>query len=246
MRSRHTTLCYHAISAAWGDPLAVTPEAFEQQMRSLLRRGVRPVDADRALGQEPGTFHVTFDDCYRSITPALALLAELEIPATVFACSALADDGAPLVLPELAGRADGHEAELETLAWDGLAGLVAGGLVEVGSHTVSHAHLPQLDDAALAAELRHSRERIERELGRPCRYVAYPFGESDARVRAAAEAAGYLAGFALAAPPGPPGPFALPRVDVYRATGRLRFRTRTSRLDGPVRAASRALRRGGR
>ena len=48
-------------------------------------------------------------------------------------------------------------------------------------------------------ELTESRERIEAELSRPCRVLAYPYGEHDARCRAAARAAGYEASFGLPA-----------------------------------------------
>lgn len=236
------TLCYHAVSEAWNDPLAVSPDVFAWQVRSLLRRGLRAVDTAGVLAGERGTFHVTFDDAYAGIRPALELLASLRVPATVFACSALAEAGDPLVLAELAGRADGHEDELVTMGWDELAA-VAEGPVEIGSHTVTHAHLPALADAELERELRGSRERIESALGRPCRLVAYPFGEHDARVRSAARAAGYSAGFGLGRRRGERGAFALPRVDVYRGTGSLRFRTRTSSLDAPARTAGALVRR---
>jgi peptidoglycan/xylan/chitin deacetylase (PgdA/CDA1 family) len=107
--------------------------------------------------------------------------------------------------------------------------------VEIGSHTVSHAHLPELSDADLHRELRESREWIADELRRPCRFLAYPFGESDDRVHAAARVAGYEAAFSLR----PKGQSALdrysvPRVDVYRGDGWLRFRLKTSILHEPI------------
>ena len=76
------------------------------------------------------------------------------------------------------------------MTWDELRSVVDRGF-EVGSHTASHPHLPELTDSELDDELRRSKERLEDELERPCHYLAYPFGEQSPRVRAAARAAGY-------------------------------------------------------
>jgi peptidoglycan/xylan/chitin deacetylase (PgdA/CDA1 family) len=67
---------------------------------------------------------------------------------------------------------------------------------EIGSHSVSHDALPTLSDAALAAELRDSKARLEQIAGRPgsVTSIAYPYGLYDARVIAAAKAAGYRSG----------------------------------------------------
>lgn len=238
---RSITLCYHAVSATWEDGLAVTPAAFEQQVRSLLDRGFAPVTAEQALLGEPGTFHVTFDDCFRSIHGALELLRELGVPATVFVCSALADGGQRLAVPEMTGRADGCVDELVTFSWEELREWAEEG-VEIGSHTVTHPHLPRLDGHEAAEELVASRGRIEDVLGRPCRFVAYPYGESDARVRAAAQDAGYQAAFGLAESTKSPDAFAFPRVDIYRGTDKIRFWAKTSRVGSLLRDAAGSLR----
>jgi peptidoglycan/xylan/chitin deacetylase (PgdA/CDA1 family) len=128
------------------------------------------------------------------------------------------------------------------MAFPQLRELAARG-VEIGSHTVTHAHLPQLSDAKLRREMRESRERLEDELGRPCRYLAYPFGEDDARVHAAARDAGYSAAYTLSGPRRPVDLHALPRVDVYRADGRARFAAKVSPLHGPLQAALARARR---
>lgn len=238
---RSITLCYHAVSPTWEDGLAVTPEAFEHQVRSLLARGLTPVSAEQALLGRPATFHVTFDDCYQNIRPALGLLRALDVPATVFACSSLADGGLPFSIPEVVGRADGCEHELDTMTWDELREWAGHG-VEIGSHTVTHPHLPQLAHSDLVAELEESRRRSEDVLGLPCRYIAYPYGESNTQVRAAAKRAGYTAAFGLDEDRRSPDLFAFPRVDIYRGTSAIRFRTKTSRIDGPIRAVGAAMR----
>jgi peptidoglycan/xylan/chitin deacetylase (PgdA/CDA1 family) len=135
------------------------------------------------------------------------------VPITVFVCSGFADrGGAPLLIPELESDDPDDLAGLRTMSWDELRGLEAD--VLIGSHTVSHAHLTRVGEGELGRELGESKRRIEDELGRPCRLLAYPFGEHDGRVRAAAKNAGYEAAFGLQEPRG--DSFASPRVDLYR------------------------------
>ena len=228
-RFQPLVLCYHAVSESWPHLLAVTPQAFDRQLRSLLRRGYRPVTAAEAVSGQGRVFHVTFDDAYTSVASALPTLARLGVPATVFACPSYADDGRPLAVPELADEAAAYPAELATMTWDELHDLLDRN-VEIGSHTVSHAHLTQLGDAELHRELRESRERLEAELGRRCRFIAYPYGDDDERVHEAARAAGYEAGFAAPGRLVPPSVFALPRVGVWREDGMLRFTLKTTGL----------------
>jgi peptidoglycan/xylan/chitin deacetylase (PgdA/CDA1 family) len=209
--------------------MAVRPAEFEAQIKALLRKRYRPASIEEVLGGRRLGLHVTFDDAFRSAVPALDILERIGVPATVFACTGYADDGAALLIPELASRTNGRPEVLLTMQWESLAQL-ADRDVEIGSHTVSHAHLTRLSDQELRDELCRSREQIEERLGRKCRYLAYPFGESDARVRTAARAAGYEAAFSLR--PGPPEDslFGWPRVDVYRRDGRIRFALKASRF----------------
>ncbi len=234
-------LCYHSVSNDWDDELAVTERAFEWQLTAMLRRRFRPVAAETAIAGGGHLFHVTFDDAYRDIAGALDKLERLRVPATVFAATSFADGGRPLAVPELLNEIAAHSDRLATMDWDELRDLVARGF-EIGSHTVSHPHLPRLSDAELDAELLDSRLRCEDELGAPCRYLAYPYGEHDERVRAAARRAGYTAAFALHEPGPQDDPFALPRVDLYRGDSRLTATVKTSSARRPAYALAHRLR----
>ncbi len=114
------------------------------------------------------------------------------------------------------------------MIWQELRDLAAKG-VEIGSHTHSHPHLTELSDAELKRELVDSRKRIEDELGRPCAYLAYPFGEHNARVRAAARSAGYSAAFAQASDMHIRDPYAVDRVSIYRRDSLRRMAFKMSR-----------------
>jgi peptidoglycan/xylan/chitin deacetylase (PgdA/CDA1 family) len=238
---RSLILCYHAASSEWDHALSLPPSDLENQVASLLRRGFRAGSvADALAGRR--VLHVTFDDAFRSLMNVLPALERLDVPVTMFACSDYAEDGRPLDVPELEQHARAQPAELATMTWDTLRELSDRG-VEIGSHTLSHPHLTSLTDVELARELRDSRERVAAELRRDCRYLAYPYGEYDARVGAAAEAAGYDAAFALAAPEGPEmNRYAVPRVGIYRGDGPARMALKTI---GPIRRTARLLRRTG-
>ncbi len=246
-RSGPLVLCYHAVSETWEHALSVRPAAFERQLRSLAWRGYRGVSASDALTAGGRAVHVTFDDAYKSVANALPVLEQLGLPATVFACAGYADTGRPLAVPELAGEAAAHPDELATMDWDELRALAERG-VEVGSHTVSHPHLPRLSDAEIDSELRESRTQIEDELGRPCRVMAYPYGEHDARVRAGAQRAGYDVAHSLASqtPRKEGGPFAVRRIDLYRGDGVVVTTLKTSILRNPAESALGFVRRRGR
>src|SRR5205085_9051635 len=80
-------LCYHAVSPTWGASLSVTPDEFESQLRTLLRRGWRGATFRDAVLRPPWprTLAVTFDDAFLSVLElAHPILARLGLPATVF------------------------------------------------------------------------------------------------------------------------------------------------------------------
>lgn len=242
-------LCYHAVSDRWPDPLAVPVRVFRDQLRALLSRGFRPVSAWESVTMTGKLFHVTFDDAYLNVLAVVPLLEQYRVPATVFVCSDFAAAGAPLLIPELTARARGFESDLVTMTWDTLRAIGERGC-EIGAHSASHAHLSTLSDAELASELSLPRERIGDEIGRECAFLAYPFGEHDARVRQAAKAAGYAAAFGLRPIRQVAGDrHAVPRVDIYRGDGKLRFRLKTSRTNdviSPSLDLVRRVRHGGR
>jgi peptidoglycan/xylan/chitin deacetylase (PgdA/CDA1 family) len=208
-------LCYHAVTDDWPHALATGIDALEARLAGMLGRGFEPATAEEVVTRRGRLLHVTFDDAFASLERALPVLERLSLPATVFVCSGYAADGRPLDVTELATEVQQYPDELRTMDWDALRGLVERG-IEIGSHTVSHPHLPLLGDVEVQRELRESRKRIEDELGRPCRFLAYPFGDEDARIRAASAAAGYEAAFGLPGREDWTDRHALPRVGVYR------------------------------
>ena len=222
-------LAYHAFSERWPSQLAISPGRLREQLELLLRRGyVGATFADVVRGEVGAkTVAVTFDDGFRSVHRyARPVLSELGLPATVFVPTGPMG-GPPMRWPGLyEWIGTPYEEELAPLSWDELRQLRDAGW-EVASHTVSHPRLIRLSDAALASELSESRQHCAREMGRPCESLAYPYGEHDQRVRAAARDAGY-AGAASIDRPGPPNPFSWPRIGIYPPDDGLRFRLKAS------------------
>jgi peptidoglycan/xylan/chitin deacetylase (PgdA/CDA1 family) len=220
-------LCYHALSDNWDVSLAVTTSQFRDQLELLVERGYRGVTFYEAVTSKPSerSVAVTFDDGFASVLErAFPIVSSLGLVGTVFVVTDFVEAEQPFDWFETTTP---DQTEVRGLSWSDLGQLVDAGW-EIGSHTRTHPRLPQLDDEALAAELRGSREACARSLGRPCRSLAYPFGDVDDRVLAATRAAGYEAAAAL--PVGVPGPSALqwPRTGVYRTDSLRRFRLKTS------------------
>jgi peptidoglycan/xylan/chitin deacetylase (PgdA/CDA1 family) len=225
-RLQPLVVCYHAISDTWRDPLAVSLDDFERQLSAVLARGYRPVGAAEAAAARGKLVHITFDDAFQSVAKALPVLERHRIPATVFACPGFAGERT-FAIPELAAQVPENSEHLATMGWPELRELVDRGF-EVGSHTFTHPHLPTLDDHELRRELRESRERLEDELSVPCRFLAYPYGEEDERVRAAARATSYAGAFSLPGNQAGGDLYAIPRVGIWRTDGTFRVTLKTS------------------
>lgn len=239
-------LCYHGISASWPASTTVKPGDFESQLTEFTRRGYRGATFSEALTAPPfeRTLVVTFDDAHRSVFELAApAMARLGIPGTVYVPTDYAGTDRPMGwdgYDEWLGTE--HEPELLCMDWEQLRALAADGW-EIGSHTCSHPHLSQLDEAAIAKQLSDSRSVCEERMGVRCSSIAYPYSDYDDRVVRAAGEAGYR--FACTVPRGPESPLPLqwPRVGVYWGEGarRIATRARTRRL-GPSASAQAALR----
>jgi peptidoglycan/xylan/chitin deacetylase (PgdA/CDA1 family) len=98
---------------------------------------------------------------------------------------------------------------------------------EIGFHTRRHDFLPPLDDDALARAMRDGRRELAEASGTEPVAIAYPHGGGDARVAAAARAAGFRLGFTTSEQAVWPDsePFLLGRLQPsLRSTGDLALR----------------------
>lgn len=234
-------LAYHAVSPTWKAALSITPDALERQLSLLLRRGWRPATFTEAIlaPAHQRTLAVTFDDAFASVrTRAEPILAALGVRATVFAPTAFMSHPQFLAWPGIDHwQRTPDKDELLSMDWDALGALMERGW-EIGSHTCTHPHLTDLDDAVLREELEASRRECSERLNAPCRALAYPYGDVDDRVVELAREAGYEAGACLSSEVVNKSPLRWPRVGVYHADeSRARFWLKATGILGRVRGS---------
>lgn len=254
--ARATFLCWHSVAPEGPRFLTVSAELFERQLALLQRRGFRSGDlgalADAGAGRlSHPTVFLTFDDGFLdNHETAMPLLRRYGFGAFVFVLPPLVESGAAFEWEEVAADRRRHPQTMRSVTWPMLEQMAAAGF-EVGSHTLSHAHLPRLDDDALREELWRSRAAIVERLG-ACETLAYPFGEWSGRVAAAARECGYRFAFSLPTERGQrrATPHSIPRINVDYRDDERRFGLKLSALGkrallSPALTAARRRVRGG-
>lgn len=173
----------------------ISTDEFRRQLDALTIHGYSVISLldlhDYLQGLIPSipsrSVVITADDGWRSAKSFMqAELKRRGHPFTVF------------VYPRVVER---HFRHPFNLTWKEIEDLSREG-VDIQSHSFSHPSLnrarhPEMEDAQyaswLAEEMCQSRELIQSHTGREVRFLAYPFGDYDDSVIAAAKAAGYVA-----------------------------------------------------
>ncbi|MCW5936005.1 MAG: polysaccharide deacetylase family protein [Fimbriimonadaceae bacterium] len=170
----------------------VAPRKFEAQVKTLRRLGLSSVSVAglvRALstGASLGKYIcLTFDDGYQDfLDHAAPILERHGMRGTIFAVAGLL------------GKTNEWDAQLgdspePLLDGPSLSNLAKAGH-EVGSHSMTHARLTELDPAALNHEVSEAKARLEAVLGQKADIFCYPYGANDETVRGAVANAGYTA-----------------------------------------------------
>jgi peptidoglycan/xylan/chitin deacetylase (PgdA/CDA1 family) len=175
-RGRLTVLDYHQVNDPADDFSTVSTAAFRRQMQ-FLKDHYRVVPLSEAVtclgavGQPERLVAITFDDGYAdNARVAAPILRSLGLPACFFVSTEMIGGNRPFPHDVIQGRV----AQLH-MTWDDLRRLVAEGF-EIGSHTCTHADMGAISLQEAERELRASRDRLERELNRPIRLFAFPYG----------------------------------------------------------------------
>jgi peptidoglycan/xylan/chitin deacetylase (PgdA/CDA1 family) len=189
--------------------LTVHPADFARQMRWLRSHGYQTVTQRELfgallrgwpLGRRP--IMITFDDGYRdAFYRAAPVLSRLGMRGTAYVITDRIANGDP-----------------DFLSWGLLRALERQG-IEIGSHSVSHRDLTQLSGCETLRELAESRRTLERGLGHPVQWFAYPFGAYDERVERLARRAGYVLAVTTETGTAQTQPLALRRLRVLDSTG---------------------------
>jgi peptidoglycan/xylan/chitin deacetylase (PgdA/CDA1 family) len=162
--------------------LTVEPRDFAAQMSWVRSHGFHALTQRQLFaGLEQGArlpcrpLLVTFDDGYSDVLHnAAPVLRRLGMPATMYVIT----DRPPLVNSGF-------------LSWGGVKELEREGF-DIGSHTVTHRPLTSLSSQEIVQELVPSRRELERRLGHPVQWLAYPHGAVDGRVVELTRYAGYV------------------------------------------------------
>lgn len=165
----------------------VAPNLFRSQLDYLSSRGWAATSLESVIPQELSDidrFAITFDDGYLSVYEhAYPAMVERHIKATIY-----------VVVDSIGGlnewdRKAGDQSE-QMMSAQQIKELSDAGF-EIGSHTLTHPHLTELNDDDLKRELVESKSRLEDLLGKPVKSFSYPYGDCDDRVIASAIEAGY-------------------------------------------------------
>jgi peptidoglycan/xylan/chitin deacetylase (PgdA/CDA1 family) len=230
-------LCYHSVSPDWRSPLSVTPQVFDQHCAWLASRRTM-VDLDTAVanmkpnGSLPSHLAtVTFDDGFSDLYEhALPVLMKHKIPCTIFVVvgTLLRQN------PDVTWVDDPPQQRLNVLSLDQIHEMRKMG-VQFASHSYSHHDLTKLSDYECELDLRESRILLEDLLGSRVRYLAYPRGFHNERVRKAAQKAGYSHAFAMMEKPHIVDKYAVTRVGVFGHNGLFTLGVKISPWYVPVR-----------
>jgi peptidoglycan/xylan/chitin deacetylase (PgdA/CDA1 family) len=169
---RVAVLNYHRIvpDGAQREFYDVTESTFASQMRVLAGRGTPRPGGEVRLNDEMSAY-VTFDDGTDDHYRAAGVLTDLGLSGVFFVVTGKLDIPGRLTSTQVKEMARaGHR---------------------VGSHTVTHARLPETSDDELAYELKESKRALEEMLDTSVDWLAPPGGLFDARMNAAAVDAGY-------------------------------------------------------
>lgn len=169
-------LCYHQFRE--GDendvPMQVSANAFEAQMAYLAQNGFQVIPLSHLAGflngermLPPKSVVITIDDGYSSVyQSAFPILKKYGFPATLFLYTDFVGGGA-------------------ALSWSRVRELQDSGLIEVQSHSRSHASLVRKSGESTADyqrrinnEIQFPEKQIRRRLNKEVQHYAYPFGDT--------------------------------------------------------------------
>lgn len=175
---------YHELERA-GRPLCstdpgyvryvVAEPTFREQMKRVAELGMHGTSVSQWIDQPVSTRRrvvITFDDgCETDLIAAAPILRDHGFGATCY-----------LTVEFLERPGFLSHAQVRELAATGM---------EIGSHSMSHAFLSDIDDAALRREVAGSKQRLEQIAGTRIRSFSAPGGRHDERLLPLARDAGY-------------------------------------------------------
>jgi peptidoglycan/xylan/chitin deacetylase (PgdA/CDA1 family) len=219
LTASYSVLVYHRFAGELKpgqERIDLAPRRFRRQLRLLRALGFKTLSLDEIIAFHHGErndlprrrFVVTVDDAMADAVEPLRrasrLAPQLFVPTAEVGKSAHWIDGEPVA------------------GWDEVRALAAAG-VTIGSHARHHRRLSQLAPVEREIELVGSLVELREHVPGAAAVIAYPNGDHDDAVCAAARAAGYELGYTTEKGRNCAGtdPYRLRRVSIHGADGAL-------------------------
>ena len=195
---RPRVLMYHMvrehIEGAKFNKLRVKPAEFEKQVAWMKAENfhfVTMYELQQNWDRHPEkTVAITFDDGYLdNLENAYPILEKYQAKATIYVV--VDRHNRDWSTYKKAHHNSGELAREAKLNDEQVKALANSDLVEIGSHTMTHANLAKLDNVACLAELAQSKQQLENLTAKSVTSFAYPFGIYSQRDVALVKQAGY-------------------------------------------------------
>ena len=181
---------YHSISEHVGkekhNKWRVKPKDFEKQMNWFYKNNWKSFTISELvkLDEIPKkSFVVTFDDGFEdNFLNAFPILKKYNFKATIY-----------LVPNEKTNQWEVKNTSVlsNLLNNEQILQMQNSGLIEFGSHTLSHVNLSTINDEQLLNELKKSKEEVEKITNQECEAFAYPYGKFDDNIVNSVKRVGY-------------------------------------------------------
>jgi len=175
-------MMYHSVNQQINPEVnTVHPPNFVRHMEFLKKNHYHVVSLSDLLEAIQGnkslpnkSVVITFDDGYRdNYTYAFKTLKQYGFPATIFVVT-------------------GEIGKENYLTWPQLREMEKNGIT-IGSHTQTHAYLPQIGQAEQVEQIEASKQVLEKRLRHRVNFFAYPTGGFSEKIKEIVRKAGYKA-----------------------------------------------------
>ena len=180
-------LYYHSVlpdaEVATPNEVTISPEKLREELMLVKELGYTTLTMSEFTAyindNQPipeKSILITFDDGYTdNYAHAFPILKELNMKATIFMIASQVDSGYYMSAAQLREMSDYG--------------------IDIESHTDNHVYLDTLSYDQQLKELKDSKEKLEKILGKEVTSIAYPYGNYNEDTKKAAIAAGYTFGF---------------------------------------------------
>jgi peptidoglycan/xylan/chitin deacetylase (PgdA/CDA1 family) len=173
-------LTYHSVYEEEKENFRKQMEFVKKTAHAVFPDGRR---CEKGVGRHVA---VTFDDGYFNVIEnAVPILQELGIPATIFVTTGKLGQKPDWII----GKNNKDRDEKIATAQELLE--LDENMFILGSHTVNHGNLSEMDEPSLQFELARSKQDLEALLGGNVSLLAFPFGAYNEKVLAMARQEGY-------------------------------------------------------